>query len=65
MVFFYIDQQERLKTARGKEMLDTVPVYDVVPTNVASPPADLGGKVEISLGKDGKVIARIKGPTLR
>ena len=65
MAFIDIDQQERLKTAKGKEMLDTVPVHDVVPTHVAPPPTDLGGKVEISLGKDGKVIAKIKDPTLR
>lgn len=46
-------------------MLDAVPVHDVVPTNIAPPPVELGGKVEICLDKDGRVIARTRDLPLR
>jgi hypothetical protein len=57
---FWFDQQERLKTTKGKELLDTAPKYETQSANVAPAPADLGGKVELVIGNDGKLVAKIK-----
>ncbi|MER9296181.1 hypothetical protein NKI38_06730 [Mesorhizobium sp. M0621] len=56
----WFDQQERLKTAKGKELLDSMPKYEGQPANVAPAPTDLGGKITLVIGEDGKPVAKIK-----
>ncbi|MCQ8875944.1 hypothetical protein NP945_29315 [Mesorhizobium sp. LMG17149] len=56
----WFDQQERLKSAKGEELLDSMPKYEGQAANVAPAPADLGGKITLVIGEDGKPVAKIK-----
>lgn len=54
MSAFYIDQQERLKTAKGRELLSADRRGEIAPTNVAPAPEPVEGKIALRLGADGK-----------
>ncbi|WP_379069308.1 hypothetical protein ACHMW4_04065 [Mesorhizobium sp. UC22_110] len=63
MVLFWFDQQERLKTAKGRELLSADRRGDIEPTAVASAPEPVEGKIAVRIGADGRPIVVIKdGP---
>ncbi|CAN7589926.1 hypothetical protein [Mesorhizobium sp. LjRoot246] len=56
----WFDQQERLKSTKGKELLDSMPRFEVQAANVTPAPANLGGKITLGIGEDGKPVVKIK-----
>ncbi|MFE0019167.1 hypothetical protein ACFWXH_30250 [Mesorhizobium sp. NPDC059054] len=63
MVLFWFDQQERLKTAKGKELLSSDRRGEIAPTNVAAAPKPVEGKIAVRIGSDGRPVVVIKdGP---
>ncbi len=54
MIPFWFDQQERLKTAKGQELLSTDRRGEIAPTHVAAAPKPVEGKIAVRLGADGK-----------
>lgn len=57
---FYIDQQERLKTAIGNELLSADRRGEIAPANIASAPEPAEGKIVVTLGADGKPLVVVK-----
>lgn len=54
MIPFWFDQQERLKTTKGQELLSTDRRGEIAPTNVAPAPMPVEGKIAVRLGADGR-----------
>lgn len=61
MIPFWFDQQERLKTAKGRELLSADRRGDIEPTAVASAPKPVEGKIVVKLGADGRPVVIVKG----
>ncbi len=60
MSAFWFDQQERLKTAKGRELLSADRRGDIEPTAVASAPEPVEGRIVVKLGADGKPVVIVK-----
>ncbi|WP_144378827.1 hypothetical protein [Mesorhizobium amorphae] len=60
MIPFWFDQQERLKTTKGKELLSDDRRGEIAPTNVAAAPKPVEGKIAVRLGTDGKAQVIVK-----
>ncbi|PLP57496.1 hypothetical protein CYK37_20430 [Mesorhizobium loti] len=60
MSVFYIDQQERLKTTKGEELLSADRRGEIAPTAVGAAPVPVEGKIVVTLGADGKTRVVIK-----
>ena len=60
MVLFWFDQQERLKTKKGQELLSDDCRGDIVPTNVAPAPEPVEGKIAVRIGPDGRPVVVVK-----
>lgn len=56
----YINQLERLKTAKANELLQADRLEDAKATNVAAPPEPVDGPIEIKLDSSGVPKVRIK-----
>lgn len=54
MVLFWFDQQERLKTTKGQELLSSDRTGEIAPTNVAAAPKPVEGKIAVRMGADGR-----------
>lgn len=60
----YIDQLERLKTAKGKELLQADRLEDAKVTNIAPPPEAVEGPIEIKMDSSGAPKVRVNAPKL-
>lgn len=60
MVLFWFDQQERLKTKKGQELLSDDRRGDIVPTNVAPAPEPVEGKIAVRIGPHGRPVVVVK-----
>lgn len=60
MVLFWFDQQERLKTKKGQELLAEDRRGDIAPTNVAATPKPVEGKIAVRTGPDGRPVVVVK-----
>ncbi|MEI9403153.1 hypothetical protein [Mesorhizobium argentiipisi] len=57
-----IDQLERLKTAKGKELLAEDRLEDVKVTSVAPPPIPSDERIKIEVGEDGAPKVTVRKP---
>lgn len=60
MVLFWFDQQERLKTTKGQELLSDDRRGDIVPTNVEPAPEPVEGKIAVRIRPDGRPVVVVK-----
>lgn len=60
MVLFWFDQQERLKTKKGEELLSSDRRGEIAPTNVAPAPEPVEGKIVVKLDAGGKPVVVVR-----